>query len=912
MKRGFLERFAGYGLAIAVATGCYAQNMSQASPLARPLGPQASVSQLRAKISTGPFARLYSNTFYDVTGRIEEDGFFRESNDPLKGYDGMYPRTVGAAVSLLLTTGQPEPCERLIQCVLNAMKGAGMERIPHAFDKKREGSSSIADRYPILGRADQLDGQAHVIMAWGRLANYRGRTVFEDSTYLLIAALLNSSIRPPYCCDTTGGKIPDLMFNPVFEHSRTGRVTWRYDLLTQFFVGAALAEMIPIAERRNDPANAREWSDRLQILQLAVAKHFVVSRDGKPVFTELLLSDSNKVFEGMGWVNMAPVAAQWNPFGSEVMANTVRFMREHLSKERDGHRWLPTDSWPGGGFSAQIIGKGVGWELELASREKDWQRALEIVRLVEHLHPHSPIYMENAFLQSANGKALPVQESDTGYAFRHSPWALADPGNGEQVAWWCWAVANLRKELDLPPVPGPVTAEPRLDSTRTTAAKVFLAEEPRTSYSYTLDGSTPTEQSRQYGDGGIEIVQPMRLSVIAREGGLLSSAALSMDFLVPHNGLEYTLSSLEDGAIARSSGGVVLRKGVLRGVGVPFLPGARMPNRVECRGFFFAKKPGEYVFRLRATERAHLFVNGAEVTEADGRSASGNGRLDEGLHSFAYDVEDIREGSRIEISYSLDGGEFFPVIPEVLYQQKPPRAFVPMPEILPAHCEFEEGGPLTVRISSPANDATIFFTLGDGKGTDRLRHYSGPFTITSSTTVRAEARSAKGRRSSQAIARYVATPRRIKIAVNPAPDPRYAGNGAGTLIDGIKGTADPSDQRWLGFQGTDAEVTIDLRERKQVRQITVGCLHNPVAWVLLPKRFRLSVSDDGVAFKAAAVVDVAPPPAEKPGVRHTMLLHSPIQVRYLKIRVESPGVLPAGHSAAGRDSWIFLDEVEIQ
>jgi hexosaminidase len=148
--------------------------------------------------------------------------------------------------------------------------------------------------------------------------------------------------------------------------------------------------------------------------------------------------------------------------------------------------------------------------------------------------------------------------------------------------------------------------------------------------------------------------------------------------------------------------------------------------------------------------------------------------------------------------------------------------------------------------------------------------------------------------------------------VNPVPDSRYAGNGAGTLIDGIKGTPDLSDQRWRGFQGTDVEVTIDLRERKQVEQITMGCLHNSVAWVLLPKRIRLSVSEDGGAFKAAAVVDVAPPAAEKPGVRYTTLLHSPIQVRYLKIHVESPGVLNAWHSAAGRSSWLFLDEVQIQ
>ena len=56
-------------------------------------------------------------------------------------------------------------------------------------------------------------------------------------------------------------------------------------------------------------------------------------------------SPVTKVFEGRGRVNMTPVAARWNPFGREVMDNAVRYMREHLSKERDEHRWVPADSW---------------------------------------------------------------------------------------------------------------------------------------------------------------------------------------------------------------------------------------------------------------------------------------------------------------------------------------------------------------------------------------------------------------------------------------------------------------------------------------------------------------------------------------------------------------------------------------
>ncbi len=209
-------------------------------------------SQLKKRVSAGPFARLYSNTFYDLIGRIEEDGFMRESNDPLKGYDGMYPRTVGATVSLLLAVDRPEPAERLIRCVLNAMRYNGMDRIPHAFDKRRTGNPGITDRYIILGRGDQLDGQAHLIMAWARLANYRGRTAFEDSTYPAVAALLNSSFRPPYCHDTAGGKEGI----DAKDGSQTGRIHGNLVYGRLFQIDAQGVGVEKVLGRVAAPANA--------------------------------------------------------------------------------------------------------------------------------------------------------------------------------------------------------------------------------------------------------------------------------------------------------------------------------------------------------------------------------------------------------------------------------------------------------------------------------------------------------------------------------------------------------------------------------------------------------------------------------------------------------------------------------
>ena len=138
--------------------------------------------------------------------------------------------------------------------------------------------------YPILSDRDQIDGQAHVIMAWARLAIRRGPTAFEDRTYPLVARLMSRSTDWPYIL--TGGYPSDLglVRNVSLEHSREVRMWDTYDILTQSFVGAALDAMIRVAQRRNDEKYATLWQKRLESLRQAVDKHLTRQPDEKKVY----------------------------------------------------------------------------------------------------------------------------------------------------------------------------------------------------------------------------------------------------------------------------------------------------------------------------------------------------------------------------------------------------------------------------------------------------------------------------------------------------------------------------------------------------------------------------------------------------------------------------------------------------
>lgn len=417
-----------------------------------------SYQEVKKELSSEFFETLYSNTYYNLLDRIEADGFLQESETGQ--YDGMYARTVGAMVPLLLETGELTHAEHLINCVFDAMSTNGMTRIPHVLNRKLypdKPADSVNNPYRIIGRTDQIDGQAHVILAWAKLALHRGETNFENRTWRIAAALMDKSVSKPYFGREEVGAIPDLVYNYAFEHSRL--VPSNYNLLTQCFVGAALESMIAVAKRRSEIDAAARWQDKLDILRSGIRKHFIQNIDGKDVYYELLLAENNVhiPFYGMGWVNLSPVAAQWEPLSHDIMENTVAELRRTIQTWNDV-KWMPTDSWPNGEFYGQMIGKGIAWEIEYAAREKEWTRLYDIFSMLRVVQHRQPLYMENAYLANGAPPDIYTLTKTELKSLEPGVWKIVDPGNGEQVAWWCWAMARLRKQMQLAVVPKRITS----------------------------------------------------------------------------------------------------------------------------------------------------------------------------------------------------------------------------------------------------------------------------------------------------------------------------------------------------------------------------------------------------------------------------------------------------------------------
>lgn len=165
-------------------------------------------------------------------------------------------------------------------------------------------------------------------------------------------------------------------------------------------------------------------------------------------------------------------------------------------------------------------------------------------------------------------------------------------------------------------------------------------------------------------------------------------------------------------------------------------------------------------------------------------------------------------------------------------------------------CSLYDGafpGPQQVELSSTSQSAQIYYTLDGTTPGASSKKYNSPFTISSNCTLKAVA-VASGN-TSQVISRMYTFVQGIKSAVLATqPSPKYPGSGVSGLFDGLIGSSNPANKQWMGYEGTDFEVTVDLGEVKPVKSIGIDVLQLPVSWIFLPERVEFYSSADGITF----------------------------------------------------------------
>jgi hypothetical protein len=221
---------------------------------------------------------------------------------------------------------------------------------------------------------------------------------------------------------------------------------------------------------------------------------------------------------------------------------------------------------------------------------------------------------------------------------------------------------------------------------------------------------------------------------------------------------------------------------------------------------------------------------------------------------------------------------------------------------------------LSIKLNAQEVNNQIFYTTDGSDPSEKSNRYVGAILINKTTSLKAVSMNEEGIKSGISSAVFYKKPNNFTVNILSKYNEQYTAGGDEGLIDGIRGDLNWRKGEWQGYQGQDFEAIIDLKATLSIQQITAEFLQDSRSWILYPKEVEFYNSMDGHNFELIAR-DTHSVAAENNMVQMKTMkanLAKPIRARYVKVKAIRYGLLPAGHQGAGFESFIFIDEIEIQ
>jgi hypothetical protein len=158
---------------------------------------------------------------------------------------------------------------------------------------------------------------------------------------------------------------------------------------------------------------------------------------------------------------------------------------------------------------------------------------------------------------------------------------------------------------------------------------------------------------------------------------------------------------------------------------------------------------------------------------------------------------------------------------------------------------------------------------------------------------------------------------RKPVEADPLPSPKYAKGDLAVLTNGVRGASD-FKVHWLGWEGVDFTLTLDLAKPLAAREVSLSTLSDHRSWILHPDRVACSISSDGVSFREIGTTALEGGHQGEEIIRAFSWTEDPAGqgsfagIRYVRFRVEGSKRLPDWHPSAGGLSWVFVDEVVVR
>jgi hexosaminidase len=149
------------------------------------------------------------------------------------------------------------------------------------------------------------------------------------------------------------------------------------------------------------------------------------------------------------------------------------------------------------------------------------------------------------------------------------------------------------------------------------------------------------------------------------------------------------------------------------------------------------------------------------------------------------------------------------------------------------------------------------------------------------------------------------------INYQEGPSQYYMADGINSLTDGIRGTY-ALNKYWHGFSGRDMIATVDLGAVIPVQKMSLGCLQSYGDWVFMPQWVKFEISEDGINFKEAGLVQNPVDVNQRNKTIHDFTVSIKESARYIRVTAKVITACPKGHSGEGKPGWIFCDEIVVE
>ena len=221
-----------------------------------------------------------------------------------------------------------------------------------------------------------------------------------------------------------------------------------------------------------------------------------------------------------------------------------------------------------------------------------------------------------------------------------------------------------------------------------------------------------------------------------------------------------------------------------------------------------------------------------------------------------------------------------------------------------------------VSLKTIFNDRDIYYTIDGSEPDKNSKVYTGPFAIERSCIVKATC--FEDNRDKIISEKYILYHKGMghfkklnTVAGNYRPE--YSGGSEDALLNGAVGTNNYKDGNWQGFYGNDCDIELDFGKKEKLNSLKINFITNPYDWIMMPKRMSVYHSDNGIHYQLFRSYDIS---EEVPTSRSTIVTKtldvSGLNSRFVRIIVETPGLIPQGLPGYNNPSWMFMDEIVVE